>query len=191
MNLQYILASGSPMRQQILKQLGIEFDTIPSNIIETPEEGEEPEKLASRLGKEKCETIASRYPDAVVIGGDQLLTLDNTILGKPKTIENAQKQLALFSNNWVTSIANVSVTYQGTTLQKNAICRIKFKELSEKMINSYLLDPLCLECAGSLRVESNGILLIESVESDDPFSIYGMPLIATAELLEHHGLISL
>lgn len=191
LNKQYILASNSPMRQQILKQLGIQYDIKPSNIDETPHEKESPETLVARLGKEKCKKMLQLFPEAVVIAGDQILTVDNTIIGKPKTRENAKKQLELFSSNWATSLSNVSVGYQEKILQKTSLCRIKFREFNEKTIDSYLTDDACLQCAGSLRVESNGILLIESIESDDPFSIYGMPLIATAELLEHHGLVAL
>lgn len=191
LNKEYILASGSPMRQQILNQLGINFNISPSNINETPNEDEAPEQLVVRLGKEKCEAVMGRYPNAVVIAGDQILTFDNAIIGKPKTKENARKQLELCSGNWVTSLANISIGFHGKVLQKTSHCRIKYRPLNTKTIESYIQDESCLECAGSLRVESNGILLIESIESNDPFSIYGMPMIATAELLQHHGLVKL
>ena len=145
----------------------------------------------ARLGKEKCVHIFTKNPDAVIIAGDQILTFDNKIIGKPKTRENAKKQLNLCSNNWVTSLSNITIGYGKKVLQKTSICKIKYRELNEKTIDSYIRDESCLQCAGSLRVESNGILLIESIESDDPFSIYGMPMIATSELLEHHGLVKL
>ena len=191
LNENYILASGSPMRQQILKQLSIAFTIQPSNIDETPKEAETPEQLVVRLGKEKCEGVLNLNPDAVVIAGDQILTFDNEVIGKPKTQANARKQLTLCSGKWVTSLANISIGYKEKVLQKTSICKIKYRLLNEETIESYIQDEACLECAGALRVESNGILLIESIESDDPFSIYGMPMIATAELLEHHGLVKL
>ena len=191
LNEQYILASGSPMRQQILKQLNVDFKIEPSNIDETPHGGETPDQLVARLGKEKCEHVLNSNPSAVVIAGDQILTFDNKIIGKPKTKENAKKQLTLCSGNWVTSLSNITVGYGKKVLQKTSVCRIKYRELNEKTIDSYIADETCLQCAGSLRVESSGILLIESIESDDPFSIYGMPMIATSELLEHHGLVKL
>ena len=190
-NEQYILASGSPMRQQILKQLSINFNIQPSNIDETPLEGELPEQLVVRLGREKCQNILNLQPDSVVIAGDQILTFDNQIIGKPKTKENAKKQLMLCSGNWVSSLSNITVGKGEKILQKTSECKIKYRILNEATIDSYIQDESCLECAGSLRVESNGILLIESIQSDDPFSIYGMPMIATAELLEHHGLVKL
>ena len=191
LNENYILASGSPMRQQILKQLSIAFTIQPSNIDETPKEAETPEQLVVRLGKEKCEGVLNLNPDSVVIAGDQILTFDNEIIGKPKTQTNARKQLTLCSGKCVTSLANISIGYKEKVLQKTSICKIKYRLLNEETIESYIQDEACLECAGALRVESNGILLIESIESDDPFSIYGMPMIATAELLEHHGLVKL
>ncbi len=190
-NEQYILASGSPMRQQILKQLSINFNIQPSNIDETPLEGELPEQLVVRLGREKCQNILNLQPDSVVIAGDQILTFDNQIIGKPKTKENAKKQLMLCSGNWVSSLSNITIGKGEKILQKTSECKIKYRTLNEATIDSYIQDESCLECAGSLRVESNGILLIESIQSDDPFSIYGMPMIATAELLEHHGLVKL
>ncbi|MDG2348479.1 MAG: Maf family protein [Gammaproteobacteria bacterium] len=190
-NEQYILASGSPMRQQILKQLSINFNIQPSNIDETPLEGELPGQLVVRLGREKCQNILNLQPDSVVIAGDQILTFDNQIIGKPKTKENAKKQLMLCSGNWVSSLSNITIGKGEKILQKTSECKIKYRTLNEATIDSYIQDESCLECAGSLRVESNGILLIESIESDDPFSIYGMPMIATAELLEHHGLVKL
>lgn len=190
-NEQYILASGSPMRQQILKQLSINFIIKPSNIDETPKTDETPEQLVVRLGKEKCQAVLNQNSGSVVIAGDQVLAFDNKIISKPKTKDNARKQLNLCSGNWVLSLANISVGYGDKILQKTSICRIKYRTLNEQTIESYIQDESCLECAGSLRVESNGILLIESIESDDPFSIYGMPMIATAELLQHHGLVKL
>lgn len=190
-NEQYILASGSPMRQQILKQLSINFNIQPSNIDETPLEGELPNQLVVRLGREKCQNILNSQPDSVVIAGDQILTFDNQIIGKPKTKENAKKQLMLCSGNWVSSLSNITIGKGEKILQKTSECKIKYRTLAEATIDSYIQDESCLECAGSLRVESNGILLIESIQSDDPFSIYGMPMIATAELLEHHGLVKL
>ena len=81
---------GSPMRQQILKQLNIGFTIKPSNIDETPNTGEKPEQLVARLGKEKCEHVLDNNPNAVVIAGDQILTFDNKIIGKPRTKENAK-----------------------------------------------------------------------------------------------------
>lgn len=191
LNEQYILASGSPMRQQILKQLNINFTIQPSNIDETPFEGESPEQLVVRLGKEKCQSILDLCPDAVVIAGDQILTIDNQIIGKPLTKENAKKQLKLCSGNWVSSLSNITIGKGEKILQKTSECRIKYRTLNDATIDSYIHDESILVCAGSLRVESSGILLIESIESDDPFSIYGMPMIAAAELLEHHGLVKL
>ena len=188
---QYILASSSPMRQRILKQLDIPFSIIPSHIDESILENEKPDALVSRLGRQKCEALASQYPDAVLISGDQVMTLENEILGKPSDIDDAFQQLSRCSGHWVTSLSNVSVLFKDTVLQKTATCRVKFRTLSEVSIRSYLKDDIVLNCAGSLCVEGLGVLLLEGIESTDPFSIYGMPLIALSELFQHPDLVDL
>ncbi len=188
---QYILASSSIMRQRIIKQLELPFTVIPSNIDESRLEDESPKSLVTRLGKRKCDSIMQQYPDAVVIGGDQVIILDNEILGKPTDKEHAFEQLSKCSGNLVRSLANVSVGFQGSILQKTITCKVKFRELSQNTIESYIKSDSILKCAGSLSVENLGILLIESIESVDPFAIYGMPLIALTELFSHHGLVDL
>ena len=188
---QYILASSSVMRHRILKQLDIPFSIVPSNIDESRLEGEPPEQLVVRLGRQKCEAVGESYPDAVIISGDQVMTLDDKILGKPADKEEAFQQLSQCSGKLVTSLSNVSVLFKETVLQKTASCRVKFRSLSENSIKSYIKDDKILNCAGSLCVEGLGILFLESIESTDPYAIYGLPLIALTELFQHHDLVDL
>lgn len=184
-----ILGSSSPHRRLLLTRFGVPFEVEVPDIDEAPLPGEAPESLVERLAREKAATVAARHPDAIVIGSDQVAVLDGQIYGKPLTRERAVEQLSLASGRIVRFLTAVCVAAPG----KNTDCvtvptEVRFRELTRAEINDYLAQESVLACAGSFQSEGLGISLCESLRSDDPTALVGLPLITVRRLLAAAGL---
>ena len=185
-----ILASSSKYRQNLLSRLAIKFDSIPPQVDETPLKNESAEDLAIRLSELKARTISNSHPDQYVLGSDQVASHNDQIIGKPITYENAFNQLKNFSGDQVSFITGVtlinkSINYCQTEV---SIVKVEFRELSAAEIESYLNYDKPFDCAGSFKVESLGISLFESVQSNDPTSLEGLPLISVCRLFRSAGI---
>jgi septum formation protein len=183
-----ILASSSPYRRALLERLRIPFSISPPEIDETPRTGERPEHLALRLAIEKAEIIAKRFPDAVVIGADQAASLHDTPLGKPGTFEAARNQLQRMSGQTVVFHSAMAVIHEGHVQSIDVLTTCVFRTLSNAAIERYLAIDQPLDTAGSAKAECLGIALMQSMQSTDPTSIIGLPLIALTSMLSHCGL---
>lgn len=183
-----ILASSSPYRKAMLARLGLGFQTVSPNIDETPLPGETPGNIALRLSVAKARAVAEHHPDAIVVGSDQVATLDGTLLGKPGSFDAARQQLQRLSGNCATFHSGLCVL-KGSFLQSdNILTHCRFRQLTPTEIDNYLQRDEPFDTAGSAKAESLGIALLESLRADDPTAIVGLPLIALTSMLRAAGL---
>ena len=186
-----VLASGSRYRRQLLDQIGIHHIACPANIDETARGGERPTALAARLAREKARAVAIRYPTALVIGSDQVGTLDGTTaFSKPLHHLDAVSQLSRMSGGTVHFHTAVCLFNPRTGAERSALVstEVRFRTLTAEAIESYLSKDQPYDCAGSAKIESLGIALVERVTSDDPTALLGLPLIALLDLLAAEGI---
>lgn len=182
-----ILASTSRYRQELLSRLRLPFEAVAPQVDETPLPGEAPAALAERLALAKARAVAATRADAVVIGSDQVADLDGVALGKPGSHEAAHAQLRRMSGREVVFQTAVAVVAPGLAAIERAEVRVRFRVLSDAAIDAYLHADQPYDCAGSAKVESLGIALLDAVESDDPTALIGLPLIRTCQLLRRAG----
>jgi septum formation protein len=185
-----VLGSTSPYRRELLARLRLPFDVASPDVDETPRAGESPRDLATRLALAKACAVAARFPAAVVIGSDQVADLDGEPLGKPGTHERAVTQLRRMRGHTVVFQTAVAVVCQesGFAQVELAPVRVRFRELSDAEIESYLRAETPYDCAGSAKSEGLGIALLDAIDNDDPTALIGLPLIRTARLLRAAGL---
>jgi septum formation protein len=183
-----ILASTSPYRRELLARLRLPFEAVAPQVDETALPGEAPAALAERLALAKARAIAAQRPGTVVIGSDQVAELDGEAIGKPGTHEAAAAQLRRMSGREVIFQTAVAAVAPGLAAIERAEVRVRFRELTDAAIEAYLRADQPYDCAGSAKVESLGIALLEAVESDDPTALIGLPLIRTCTLLRRAGL---
>lgn len=188
-----ILASTSPYRRKLLERLQIDFRCIAPQTDESPRPKEAPDALAQRLAIAKASEIATRHPGSVVIGSDQVASVDGHILGKPGDFEAAAKQLRACSAREVQFFTAVSLVCLHADHERVHVepFSVVFRELQEAEIANYLHRDQPYDCAGSFKVESLGIALFERLAGNDPTSLEGLPLIALTSLLREVGVDAL
>ena len=185
-----ILASSSEYRRQLLQKLLIPFNSISPKIDETALEGEKPHETALRLAKEKAKKIGAEYLHALVIGCDQVATLDGEQLGKPGNHQNATKQLQTMRGREVTFHSALCL-YNATTgnMQAEVVpYLVRFRQLTDEQIENYLTKEQPYHCAGSAKSEGLGIALIERMIGEDPNALIGLPLIKLISMLNNEGI---
>jgi len=187
---QLILGSSSPFRAEILSKLGLPFITASPDIDESSLTGEKPEQLVQRLSEQKAYKIAESYPNALIIGSDQVAVLDGEILGKPGNHENAVKQLRSASGNTVLFVTGLALLNSKTKKVQSLVepFEVQFKALSITQIDYYLRQEQPYRCAGSFKSEGFGISLFSKLNGNDPNSLIGLPLIRLISLLEAEGI---
>ena len=184
-----ILGSTSRYRKELLSRLQIPFETAAPDVDETPHIDESPKDLALRLALAKARAVALKNPEAIVIGSDQVADLEGAPLGKPGNHANATLQLQRMRGKTVIfqtalSVVCIATGYQHTDL---AEVKVKFRNLSDVEIESYLRAEEPYDCAGSAKSEGLGIVLLDSIENDDPTALIGLPLIRTCQMLREAG----
>jgi len=183
-----ILASSSPYRRELLSRLRLPFEAISPNVDETPQDGESPAALALRLSVDKAMAIATRQPGCIVIGSDQVATIDGNPIGKPGDFSRAQAQLRMLSGQTVEFHSALAVTDGQRVEKADIVTQCRFRPLSDAAIDAYLRAEAPFDTAGSAKAESLGIALMEYIRSDDPTAIIGLPLIALTSMLATFGL---
>lgn len=183
-----ILASSSPYRQGMLKRFNLPFTAVSPDIDETPFQDERPDALALRLAQAKAEAVAALHPGAVIIGSDQVASFDNILIGKPGDHAGAMAQLRKLSGRSVAFHSALCVTDGGRTITEDVVTVCRFRRLDEAEIQHYLKQERPYDTAGSAKAEGLGIALMESMVSDDPTAIIGLPLIALARILREFGI---
>jgi len=184
-----ILGSTSRYRKELLTRLRIPFETSAPDVDETPHSNESPKDLALRLALAKARAVALKYPEAVVIGSDQVADLEGIPLGKPGNHANAILQLQRMRGKTVIfqtalSVVCIATGYERTDL---AEVKVKFRDLSDVEIETYLRAEEPYDCAGSAKSEGLGIALLDSIDNDDPSALIGLPLIRTCQMLREAG----
>ena len=184
-----ILGSTSRYRKELLTRLRIPFETASPDVDETPHSNESPKDLALRLALAKARAVALKYPEAVVIGSDQVADLDGIPLGKPGNHTNAILQLQRMRGKTVIfqtalSVVCIATGYERTDL---AEVKVKFRDLSDAEIETYLRAEEPYDCAGSAKSEGLGIALLDAIDNDDPTALIGLPLIRTCQMLREAG----
>lgn len=192
MDMQLILASGSPYRRQLLERLGRPFATASPDIDETPLPGEAPEALAGRLAAAKAQRVADahRGEAALVIGSDQVASLHGAPLGKPRDHAAAVAQLQAQSGQSLTFFTGLSLINCKTASQQTLVepFEVRLRKLTREQIEAYLAREPALDAAGSFHSEGLGIVLFESFAGRDPNSLIGLPLMALTDLLRAQGM---
>jgi septum formation protein len=185
-----ILASTSRYRRELLERLRLPFDVLSPGVDETPRAGETPTALALRLALAKANAVAAQAADAVVIGSDQVAELDGQAIGKPGSHERAFEQLKLMSGQRVVFHTAVAVVRRERHFERALLAPVTvvFRHLSSDEIERYLQLDTPYDCAGSAKSEALGVALLDSIDSDDPTSLIGLPLIRTCALLREAGL---
>ncbi len=186
-----VLGSTSRYRRELLQRLRLPFEVVSPQVDETPQPGETPAALAMRLALAKARAAAAASPDdAVVIGSDQVADVDGAPVGKPGTHERAVAQLRHMSGRTVVFQTAVAVVRRATGFEQARLApvRVHFRHLEPDEIEHYLRLEQPYDCAGSAKCETLGIALLQSIESDDPTALVGLPLIRTCELLRQAGL---
>ena len=184
-----ILASGSLSRKQQLERLKITFSTVLPNVNEDELKVKiiDHADLSRQLSLCKARNISVQYPDAIIIGGDTITSFNGNIMSKPKTSENAIKQLKMLTGNRHKVITSLAIILGQKEYLHTSVAHMKMRKLNDTQIARYVEIDKPLESCGSCRLDSLGISLFENIECEDYTSIIGIPLIWTAKTLTEMG----
>ncbi len=181
-----ILGSTSPYRAQLLARLGLDFASVVPDANEAPLDGELPAATALRLAVAKAQSLKEEFPDALVIGADQVADQNGIAIGKPLTRQNAARQLQQMCGQTLIFHSGIALlnTTSGHIQSRIVATTVRFREFSPREVENYLDRENALDCAGSAKAEALGIALIASMQSDDPTALIGLPLIALIDMLK-------
>jgi septum formation protein len=185
-----VLASGSAYRKALLERLGLPFEVAVPHVDESPLFQETPADTALRLSALKAKVLEKSHHGALIIGSDQVASSGGKRFGKPGNHENAARQLRELSGKTVEFHTAVTVldTHNHRLESRVVPCRVLFRALDERRIQAYLEKEKPYDCSASAKAEGLGIALIERIDTEDPSSLIGLPLIALTEMLERAGL---
>ena len=185
-----ILGSSSPYRRELLERLRLPFTVVSPKIDETPKAGETPPETALRLALEKARHIAQSHPNALIIGADQVATVNGEQIGKAGGFDKALAQLQMMRGKTAlfhSALCLYDARNDSYQLE-NIITKTTFRDLPDDELAAYLRIEQPYDCAGSAKVEALGITILEKVESDDPTALVGLPLIALTGMLRQAGM---
>ena len=182
-----ILASTSPYRKALLDRLGVPFRCVDPGVDEAMVQagmvGATPRALAEALAGLKAAAVADRFPESVVIGGDQVVALDDQILGKPGTEAKAVAQLEALAGRAHELITALAVARGQRIIRHSDVATLHVRPLSRAAIERYVAADRPVDCAGSYKLEARGIALFERIEAEDHSAITGLPLIGLTSIL--------
>lgn len=184
-----VLASTSPYRSELLKRLQLPFVTAAPDVDETPLPGESARETSFRLSQEKASAVAGTYPDALIIGSDQVALLDGQQIGKPLTHDNATRQLQSMRGKTTCFYTALTLLNSRTGHMQTEVAEnyVTLRNLSNEEIEGYLKKEQPYHCAGSAKSEGLGIALMHSMKGDDPNALIGLPLILLIEMLRREN----
>jgi septum formation protein len=184
-----VLASGSRYRRELLERLGLAFDAWSPDVDESPLPGEPPRETAVRLARAKAEAGGRRFPEAWIIGSDQVADLHGRPINKPGSLEGARRQLQELSGHSV--LFHTAVCLWNARLRRGherlVTTDTAFRRLTAAEIDRYLAREPAIDCAGSAKSEGLGIALLSRLSGDDPTALIGLPLIALSSMLRAEG----
>jgi septum formation protein len=184
-----VLASASRYRRELLARLGLPFATLAPAVDESPVAGETPPMLALRLACAKAQAAQSAYPDALIIGCDQVAAAGAALLNKPGSHENAVRQLQLMRGRPVQFFTALCLLNARTARMQQDVVTITvhMRDVTDAQIERYLAADQPYDCAGSAKIEGLGIALVARFEGDDPSALIGLPLIRLCAMLRSEG----
>ena len=184
-----VLASTSPYRRELLARLRLPFDVAAPGVDEAALAGESARDTALRLAQAKASAVAPQFPRALVIGSDQVASLDGEHLGKPGGHQRAVAQLKAMRGKTVlfhTALALLN-SASGALQTAEVPTEVRFRDYSDAEIERYLEIERPYDCAGSAKIEGLGIVLVERVSGDDPSALIGLPLVRLSAMLRSEG----
>jgi septum formation protein len=183
-----VLASSSPYRQQLLDRVLSNYETVSPGVDESVGI-DDPAELAVFLARRKAEAVASTHHDALIIGADQLAVHDGGVLGKPGNHQKAVEQLLQVTGTAVTFLTAVCILDPIGRRRYEHMDRtvVNFRNFDRRLADAYLKHDQPYDCAGSFKTESAGFVLFESVSTDDPTALVGLPMIWVADRLLELG----
>jgi len=181
-----ILASASPRRKQLLKQLGLEFAISPSKIEEKLNPRLKPRTQAEVLSLQKAEEVHSKNPDSLIISADTIVVLNEEILGKPKDEKDAKRMLKRLSGKTHRVVTGFTILGHKKKVVRSVETKVTFKKLNDKEVAKYILNEKPFDNAGSYRIQDLGAIFVEKIEGDY-FNIVGLPLSTLARELKRFG----
>ncbi len=184
-----VLASSSSYRRGLLDRFLDDYETVAPNVDETDDGTEPPEIFAARLAREKAEAVSSAHHDALIIGADQIAALEGQVLGKPGEHQKAVEQLLAASGKAVQFVTAVCVLDPVGRTRHEHIDRttVRFRQFDLRLAETYVRHDEPYDCAGSFKIEGAGFVLFESVQTDDPTALIGLPMIWLAATLRQLG----
>lgn len=187
-----VLASSSPYRRALLERFLDHYETVSPDIDESNGDGLEPAVLATHLARKKAEAVAVNARDSLIIGADQLAVLNQTVLGKPGDHQKAVEQLLAASGQVVTFLTAVCILdpINRARYEHTDKTTVSFREFDRRLAEAYLRLDEPYDCAGSFKLEGAGFVLFESVKTDDPTALIGLPMIWVADRLLQLGYLS-
>ncbi len=179
-----VLASSSVYRQHLLDRFLDNYETVSPGVDESADI-DEPEELAAFLARDKAETVATAYREALIIGADQLAVLEGQVLGKPGDHQKAVEQLLQASGKTVRFLTAVCILdpIDRRCYEHVDETIVRFRTFDRRLADAYLKHDQPYDCAGSFKIEGAGFVLFESVKTDDPTALIGMPMIWLSDRL--------
>ena len=182
-----ILASGSPRRRELLKEIGLEFEVHKPEADESHSENEKPEELCERLSRLKALAVAREFPDCLIIAADTIVVIDGKILGKPHDKNEAFTMLKTLAGREHEVLTGISVCLKEKIITHSESTKVKFRDLNDSEILAYISTGECDDKAGAYAIQGKGSLLIESLNGDY-YNVVGLPLCTLGKILENFGI---
>lgn len=184
--LSVVLASASPRRRDLLDLIGIRHTVSPADVDESLHVGELPEAYAERLARAKAETLAASNPEAVIVGADTIVVIDDVVLGKPKDTGDAERMLSILSGRSHTVMTAVAVNYMGMTVSSVEIVDVTFRPLGEEEIRRYVETGEPMDKAGAYGIQGYGATIVRRIDGDY-FAVMGLSLVKLVALMAEVG----
>lgn len=184
--MEIVLASASPRRQELLRQVGVSFTVITSGVDEQMDPRLSPGELVEQLALSKAEDVARRHPDRVVLGADTVVVLGNQVLGKPRDRAGAISMLERLSGREHQVYTGVAVVGQGRRRVEHEVTDVRFRALTRSEVERYVDSGEPIDKAGAYAVQGLGAVLVSGV-SGDYFSVVGLPICRTVRILSEFG----
>lgn len=182
----FILASSSPRRFELLRQIGLSFQSI-APLVDENTELTDPIDIVCELSVRKASVVAEQNPLSVVIAADTVVAVDGTVLGKPQNDKEAAEMLRLMSGRSHYVYTGVTVACDGR--METGLCRTEvfFKHLTEEQISAYISSPEPYDKAGAYGIQSKGALLVDHIDGDYA-NVVGLPISILYEMLKEFGI---
>lgn len=184
-----ILASTSPYRKMLLDSRGLSFEAVAplcdEDALKDPDL--DAQALTRKLAQAKAESLKEKYPEAYIIGSDQVLEHNGLIFGKPKTKERALDQLMLLQGKSHRLVTSLCVHSPHKQWLHTEVVTLTMHSWTESELRHYVEADLPLDCAGSYKLEKRGLLLFKTIEAHDYESIIGLPLLKLFSILKEEG----